>query len=90
MPFFTEKVIEESLQTETRLLPMPDGQLQPFQGFKVMWDTLDALLTQYDMTLEWYVEQALLDGKEMGRAFWLSFPNIVGYVHDEFKKAFGD
>ncbi len=88
MTFVTEKETEELLQIETRDLPMPDGTIQPYTGFHIMWNSLDYLIGNYDLELEWFVKMASTDAEEMDRTFEQAFRNTIAYVRQEYKKAF--
>jgi len=90
MYFITEKEIEALLKSETRPLPMPDGSTQYFQGFKLMWDSVDYLTKNHNVTLEWLIELAISDSDGYLRPFYRMFPNTVAYVRQEYDKAFGE
>tara|TARA_R110002110_G_C13470513_1_gene720768 strand:+ start:819 stop:1103 length:285 start_codon:yes stop_codon:yes gene_type:complete len=89
MAFMTERETEELLETETRMLPMPDGTTEPYRGFRIMWDTLDYIVEEYDIQLEWLVKLALSDVEQNSVSFQRAFKNIVAYVCHEYDKATG-
>lgn len=86
MAFLREIEQEALLETEIRMLPMPDGSNYPYQGFQIMWNTLDFLVANYKINLEWIVQLALEDAKAEGRDFDISFRNIVTYIRREADK----
>jgi len=87
--FITEKETEDYLSEETRLIPMPDGTQRAFTGFKLMWRSLDYLISTTDFTSKELVELADVNAEEMGYSFEASFPNMLAYIHREVRKAQG-
>ena len=80
MAFMTEKQTEELLQTETRMLPMPDGSLYPYTSFHLLWNSLDYLQANYRLELEWFIRITHQHMEESGKDFDTAFRNIVAYV----------
>jgi hypothetical protein len=89
MSRWTEQEIESWLESETRLIPMPDGREQPYTNTKHFWDAYEYVVL-WGYTPERIVELAIDDGEEMGRAFAMSFQNTVFYIHNRFFERFGD
>jgi len=87
--FITEKETEDYLTEETRVIPMPDGSQRAFSGFKLMWYSLDYLISTTDFTRKQLVELAVVNAEEMGYSFEDSFPNVLAYIHREVRKAQG-
>lgn len=88
MTFMMEKDVEELLETEVRILTMPDGTPYPYRGFKIMWNSLDYMIGDYGLTLEWFIALSLTHAKESGRDFDTAFRNIVAYVREKGKEKF--
>jgi len=87
--FISEKETENYLEVETRDLPMPDGTIKPFTGFKLMWRAVDYLIITAGYSRAELADLAIKNAKEMGYSFEDSFPNVVAYVHREIKKKQG-
>jgi len=88
--FIIEKEVEENLLiSDFRFIPMEDGSQYPLRQFRITWNTLDSLVDQYGLTLEWFVELALMDQAESGRDFETAFSNVVGYVQKKYREHFG-
>ncbi len=84
MSFYTEKQVEEMLITETRELPMPDGSVRQHTDFHLMWNTLDYLMGNYEIDLEWFVNLGLMHAEESNLPFDKAFANMVGYVRHRY------
>ncbi len=89
MPFLTEKQTEAWLEMETRDLPMPDGTLRPFTDTKLHWNAYDFIVSQEMFTGARLVELSLIDSKETGFPFEMSFPNTVSYAYFRLRKRLG-
>jgi hypothetical protein len=88
--FITEKDIEGKwLALETRNLPMPDGTLKPFTGFKLMWHSYDYLAISGKWPRNRLVELAIKNSEEVGSTFEDSFPTTLAYLHQDLRKKQG-
>lgn len=89
-PFFvTEKKIEEWLTFETRSLPMPDGTMKPFTGFKFVWNSLDFLILcgqQNKFSRAQFVALAIEESSRTGREFFECFSAVVSAHYKELQR----
>jgi hypothetical protein len=87
--FFTEKETEYWLETETRLLPMPDGSQKPVTSFRLVWGAFDFLVKVGRKTPARLVELSLLNAQEMNLSFEESFPAVIAYLDHGLRKQYG-
>jgi len=90
MSFVTEKEVEQLLESETRWITLPCRNLRPFTTTKLIWAAHDYVVAWGDFTPEQIVELAAIDGRETNRSFELSYPHTIGYIHNAYRKCFGD
>lgn len=83
--FWTEKQIEEWLESETRLITLPDGSTRPLTDFRMTWVLYDDLIQIWGYTPEqfvrWAVEETTLHGITLEKAFG----SIVAYVDEHVR-----
>ena len=87
--FITEKETEALLEQETRPIPMPDGSMRPFTGFRLMWESYDFLILCGNYTGKELVDLAIHNSKAMSYSFEESFPALLSYIHRHVRKASG-
>lgn len=87
--FFTEKETEYWLETETRLLPMPNGSEKPVTSFRLVWGALDFLVEVGSYTPARLVELSLINAQEMKISFEESFPAVIAYLDHILRKQYG-
>lgn len=86
--FLTEKKIEALLETEMRILTMPDGKSVPVRGFKMMWDAFDLIRNANMFTEERMIELAYSWSEREGIPFEKTLSNLIAYIHQQAKRIF--
>jgi len=84
--FLTEKETEKRLESETRMLTLPDGKTVPVRGFKLTWNSFDLLQQANMFTAEQLIELAYSWSEREGIAFDTTLHNICAYAHEQAKK----
>jgi hypothetical protein len=79
--FWTEKQMEDWLQSEAREVTLPDGSRCLVRDIRLLWDHFDYLTSYTTYSEAKLVELALISKAETGRPFEQSFCNVVAYVY---------
>lgn len=90
MAFYTEKQTEDWLAREIRSFTLCNGHIIHTSQFRMTWATLDKLITQYDISLDWIVETAQDNARDLKIDFELSLHNITAHIDNLLREKFED
>lgn len=86
--FYTEKEAEQYLETETRMIVMPDGSKQSISKTKLMWVHYDFIVHKEKLyTPERIVELTLIDCQEKQADFVETFEGLVFYISNRLRES---
>ena len=84
--FMTEIDTEAYLESEMRMLAMPDGETVPVRGIKLMWSIFDLLQQSNMFTQERLIEIAYSMAECEQVSFEKALESVCGYAHEQVKK----
>ena len=82
----TEKQIESCLESETRMLPLPEGGEQVMAGPKLMWEAVDFIVDTYTYSMNDLIAFTRRTMREKGYDFSDAFQSVVSYIHQSIMR----
>lgn len=84
--FMTEKQIETYLETETRMLPLPEGGEQVMTGSKLMWEAVDFIIDTYSYNMDELITFTRRTMCEKNYDFSDAFQSVVSYIYQSIMR----
>jgi hypothetical protein len=83
---WTDEETETWLESETRVLVLPNGITRPFTGLKLLWRLYDDLTNIHGYSSAQLLKWAVQETQATGVSFDIAFPSIVAYVDRHVRK----
>ncbi|MCK6418633.1 MAG: hypothetical protein L6Q57_06830 [Alphaproteobacteria bacterium] len=89
MGAYTAEQIAEWMAVETRMMPLPDGNVRPLMTFNLVWSKFDSLITLDGYSAEELIGYAVEEAGLQNITFEQAFVAVVGWLDNQRRDRWG-